>query len=402
MPLLQLRSPSGVRFRRGGSADAYPALASRDPDPDHYPHTAVLALSESPMSVTTAETAYIPARAGLSWGAIFGGAAVATAVTIMLLALGSGLGLASVSPIRGGNPSAVTFTALAAVWLIVVQWVSSFFGGYLAGRLRPGWAGVHRDEVMFRDTASGFVAWAVASIFVVAVVASGTSSLLGGAGRAAAAVASSAAGGLAQSAGTAPRDPSGYLLDVLFRPSQPSSQANSTRRKGGGGPHPGRQRDEWRQQGGSRLPGAARCRTNRPLSGRRWHTCRSGHRQGEAGGGPSQAGCQCCPQGGFVIRDLHLLLDADWRVHRLRRRRDWRAATRRVLTAAAPCEASGRRSGRLFRRVRLCGRRKSWIRTDPRRDDAAPTSSLGIRGRIGACSAGEIASTCAVPRPAAS
>ena len=177
------------------------------------------------MSVTTAETAYIPARAGLSWGAIFGGAAVATAVTIMLLALGSGLGLASVSPISGGNPSAVTFTALAAVWLIIVQWVSSFFGGYLAGRLRPGWAGVHRDEVMFRDTASGFVAWAVASIFVVGVVVSGTSSLLGGAGRAAA---SSATGGLAQSAGTAPRDPSGYLLDILFRPSQPSSQANST------------------------------------------------------------------------------------------------------------------------------------------------------------------------------
>lgn len=98
------------------------------------------------MSVSTAETANVPARAGLSWGAIFGGAAAATAVTITLLALGSGLGLASVSPIRGGNPSAITFTALAAVWLIIVQWVSSFFGGYLAGWLRPGWAGVHRDE----------------------------------------------------------------------------------------------------------------------------------------------------------------------------------------------------------------------------------------------------------------
>ena len=179
------------------------------------------------MAIGAAETTIGPVRPGISWGAVFGGAAVATAVTIMLLALGSGLGLASVSPIAGGNPSAVTFTALAAVWLIIVQWVSSFFGGYLAGRLRPGWAGVHRDEVMFRDTASGFVAWAVASILVVGVVGSGTSSLLGGAGRAAASVASSAARGLAQSAGASPRDPSGYLLDALFRPSQPNSQESS-------------------------------------------------------------------------------------------------------------------------------------------------------------------------------
>ena len=228
MPLLQLALIGGVHFRRGGSANAHPALASRGPNPDHYPHTAVLALSEPAMAIGTAEATIGPVRSGISWGAVFGGAAVATAVTIMLLALGSGLGSASVSPIGGGNPSAVTFTALAAVWLIIVQWVSSFFGGYLAGRLRPGWAGVRRDEVMFRDTASGFVAWAGASIFVVAVVASGTSSLLGGAGRAAASAASSAAGGLAQSAGTAPRDPSGYLLDALFRPSQPNSQENST------------------------------------------------------------------------------------------------------------------------------------------------------------------------------
>ncbi len=183
------------------------------------------------MPVGTAETVLAPVRSGISWAAVFGGAAVATAVTIMLIALGSGLGLAWVSPASGGNPSAVTFTALAAVWLIIVQWVSSFFGGYLAGRLRPGWSGVHRDEIMFRDTASGFVAWAVASIFVVGVVASGTSSLLGGAGRAAASVASSAAGGVAQSAGTASANSNGYMLDTLFRPTQPNAQTNNAEAK---------------------------------------------------------------------------------------------------------------------------------------------------------------------------
>ena len=178
------------------------------------------------MSITTTDTVIAAPRSGISWGAVFGGAAVATGITIMLVALGSGLGLTSVSPVSGGNPSAVTFTALAAVWLIIVQWVSSFFGGYLAGRLRPGWPGVHGDEVMFRDTASGFVAWAVASIFVVGLVASGTSSLLGNAGRAVASVASSAAGGAAQSASTI-GTPSGYLLDTLFRPSQPNAQESA-------------------------------------------------------------------------------------------------------------------------------------------------------------------------------
>ena len=179
------------------------------------------------MSVSTADVMIAPTRPGLSWAAVFGGAFVATAVTVMLVALGSGLGLAFVSPVSGDNPSAATFTAIAAVWLVIVQWVSSFFGGYLAGRLRPGLGGVHGDEVMFRDTASGFVAWAVASIFIIGLVTSGASSVLGSAGRAAASVASSAAGGAAQSAASSPADPSGYLLDTLFRPSQAAPQQNT-------------------------------------------------------------------------------------------------------------------------------------------------------------------------------
>jgi len=169
----------------------------------------------------------IPARAGISWPAVFGGAVVATAVTFMLLVLGSGLGLAFVSPVSDGNPSAVTFTVMAAIWLIIVQWVSSFFGGYLAGRLRGGFTGVHGDEVMFRDTASGFVAWAVASVFVIGLVSSGASSLLGGAGRAAGSVAASVAGGGVSASG----DASASLVDGLFRPSQPSPQSDSTAAK---------------------------------------------------------------------------------------------------------------------------------------------------------------------------
>ena len=175
----------------------------------------------------------IPAiRPGISWAPVLGGAVVATAVTVLLVAIGSGFGLASVSPTSGSNPSAIAFSALAAVWLLIVQWASSFFAGYLAGRLRPSWGGaVHRDEVLFRDTASGLAAWAVASLIIVFAVSSGASGLVGGVGRFAASAASSAAGAAGQSAGASSGDPSGYLLDSLFRPTTPSSQESSAETK---------------------------------------------------------------------------------------------------------------------------------------------------------------------------
>lgn len=186
------------------------------------------------MSATMVEPGIAPPRPGISWGPVLGGAVVATAVTVLLVAIGSGLGFASVSPTSGGNPSGTTFTVIAAIWLLVVQWISSFFGGYLAGRLRPASGGIHGDEVMFRDTACGFVAWAVASLIIVMAVSSGASSLVGGAGRAVGSLASSAVSGATQSAagsvGSA-GDPSGYMLDTLFRPTTPSPQSSSAELK---------------------------------------------------------------------------------------------------------------------------------------------------------------------------
>lgn len=176
------------------------------------------------MSATHADPTTGLPRAGLSWAAVFGGAIVATAITVMLLALGSGLGLAAASPTSGDNPSATTFTVYAAIWLIVVQWAASGFGGYLAGRLRPGLRGVHTDEVTFRDTASGFVAWAVATVFIVGLVLSGGSSLLGGAGRM---VASAAGGASAAASSMSGSGGSAYTLDMLFRPAQPSASESN-------------------------------------------------------------------------------------------------------------------------------------------------------------------------------
>jgi hypothetical protein len=161
----------------------------------------------------------------VSWAAIIGGAIAAVATTLLLVALGSGIGLSSVSPWAFSNPTATTFTLLAAVWLIIVQWLSSAIGGYLAGRLRTKWAGLHTDEVFFRDTAHGFLAWALASVLIAAFATSAVSSAVSTAGRAIAGVAGSAVSGAAQAAGSQP-DATGYFLDVAFRKDQPDSNAS--------------------------------------------------------------------------------------------------------------------------------------------------------------------------------
>ena len=94
---------------------------------------------------------------GVSWAAIFAGAAAAAALSLILLVLGTGLGLASVSPWSSHGIEATTFGVSTILWISFVGLVASAVGGYIAGRLRTKWAGVHTDEVYFRDTAHGFL-----------------------------------------------------------------------------------------------------------------------------------------------------------------------------------------------------------------------------------------------------
>ena len=79
---------------------------------------------------------------------------------------GSRLGTSAVSPWSFKNPAPATFGTAAAIWLIVTQWLSSAFGGYLTGRLRKKWVGIRTDEVVFRDTAHGLLAWALATLMM--------------------------------------------------------------------------------------------------------------------------------------------------------------------------------------------------------------------------------------------
>jgi hypothetical protein len=164
-------------------------------------------------------------KSAITWGPIFGGAAAAIGVTLILLLLGSGVGLTMVSPWSGQSSSLGTVGVTAAIWLVVVQWLSSGLGGYITGRLRTKWAAVHTDEVFFRDTAHGFISWALATIFVAGFLASSLTSLAG-AGAQAVGSAATAAGTAAASSTSSPVDLStAYFTDALLRPERARAAA---------------------------------------------------------------------------------------------------------------------------------------------------------------------------------
>lgn len=160
----------------------------------------------------------------VSWAPVIAGAFVATVITLVLMLVGTGLGLTMVSPWPSESSSASTVSIYAAIWLVVVQWVSSAVGGYLTGRLRTKWVGVHNDEVFFRDTAHGFLAWALATVVVAFMLSSTVSSLVSGATQAASnVVGTTSAAAVTAAADQAPDLSTSYFTDALLRPGTPAT-----------------------------------------------------------------------------------------------------------------------------------------------------------------------------------
>jgi hypothetical protein len=154
-----------------------------------------------------------PSISGVSWAAVSAGAAASLAITLVLLSFGAGMGFAVVSPWGGSGVSATTFKIGTGLFFIVMAMLSSSIGGYLAGRLRTKWVGIHTTEVQFRDTAHGFLAWAVASVLGAVLLASPASSIIG-----------AAVGGATQAvAASADSGPVAGYVDTLLRPDNPSA-----------------------------------------------------------------------------------------------------------------------------------------------------------------------------------
>jgi hypothetical protein len=171
----------------------------------------------TPGTAATAGPPLIHGKSAASWPSIIAGAFVAASATLVLVALGSGIGLASISPWHNHGVTVTTFALTGAIWLILTQWISAALGGYIAGRLRTRWIGTHTHEVFFRDTAHGFITWAVATVLLAAVLSSSLTTGAGVAGHAVADVAAAGAQGAMQSSGAPASPVSAYSIDKLFR-----------------------------------------------------------------------------------------------------------------------------------------------------------------------------------------
>ena len=149
----------------------------------------------------------------VSWAAVAAGAVAAAALTLALVAFGVGMGFSAVSPWSNSGPSATTFKLGTGIYLCLTAMLASTIGGYLAGRLRTKWTGLHTSEVVFRDTAHGFLAWAFATVISAAALGSATTIIVGG-----------ATSGATQTAAQSGDAQTGYFVDALFRADQPTAQ----------------------------------------------------------------------------------------------------------------------------------------------------------------------------------
>ncbi len=164
------------------------------------------------MSTTYVAGTEDASQSAVSWGAVLAGGVAAASLTIVLLVFGTAMGFAAVSPWSGRGISATTFKISAGIFLVVTAMLSSTVGGYIAGRLRTKWTGAHSEEVLFRDTAHGFLAWGFATVLGVAILGAATTILLGGA------TAGLVQGGTQAAAQTASATPNDYFIDTLLRP----------------------------------------------------------------------------------------------------------------------------------------------------------------------------------------
>ena len=175
--------------------------------------------------------AAVNSASAVSWGAIFAGAAAAASLALMRLMLGAGLGLTSISPWENQGLAAGTVGIAAIAWLTFTQIVASGMGGYLAGRLRTKWVDTHTNEIYFRDTAHGFLTWAVALLVSAVLLTTTISSLIGGSAKVIGSVAGGATATAVNNAGEGSsmlsKSSMEYFTRSLFRASGSTPAGNS-------------------------------------------------------------------------------------------------------------------------------------------------------------------------------
>lgn len=167
-------------------------------------------------------------RSAVSWGAIIAGAVIGAALTITLVTGGTGLGLLSVSPWQNDGASGGTIAVSTIIWLLVTQVIAYGVAGYVTGRLRTKWTNVLNDEIYFRDTAHGFVVWALSSVVGFVLLSSAAASIVSGTAQTGATLVGAGAGAATAVAANDNEDMFSldYFTDSLLRPKEPTLSYN--------------------------------------------------------------------------------------------------------------------------------------------------------------------------------
>lgn len=183
-------------------------------------------------ATTTTVVPVVPVEAGpfryLDWGPVILGALGAAAMSVVLLAFGSALGLSVVSPYAYAGISAKGAAILAAVYLALVMVASFAAGGYLAGRMRAPWRTTDEPESHFRDGAHGFGVWSIGVLLGAVLAASGVGAVVSAAGKATTAIAAAGTAGAASNPalGQLSLRPTDYAIDRLLAPAPAAAPAN--------------------------------------------------------------------------------------------------------------------------------------------------------------------------------
>jgi len=170
-------------------------------------------------------------RSAVRWGAVIAGAVIAAAVSTMLVTAGTGLGFLSMSPWSNEGASASALAIGSVIWLLVTQIIAYGVAGYVTGRLRTTWSDATTDEIYFRDTAHGFLVWALSAVISVIVLGSTAASVVSGTAKAGATLAGAGAGAAAAVAGNSGQSGASqfgldYFTDMLLRPNAPSAASS--------------------------------------------------------------------------------------------------------------------------------------------------------------------------------
>lgn len=161
----------------------------------------------------------------MAWSAVLAGGAAAVGISLVMFVLGAGLGFSSVSPWANRGVSATTLGVWSVIWVVLTQWIAALVGGYFAGRLRDRSTDPAADEVFFRDTAHGFLAWCVGTLFTAAFLASALTAVVGTGAQAVATGAAQGATVAAAQPGSS--DAGSYFVDSLFRSERPDPAASA-------------------------------------------------------------------------------------------------------------------------------------------------------------------------------